>query len=71
MAKDYMRADQPKPATDRDDEHIGAVEGDRPTDRPNQGNPNGTGIDAQGCPNDPVATAEDRIGANLDENEGG
>jgi hypothetical protein len=47
------------------------VEGDRPTDRPNQGNPSGTGIDDEGCPDDPVATAQDRIGANLDESEGG
>ena len=54
-----------------EDEHIGAVEGDKPTDQPNQGNPSGTGIDDKGCPNDPVATAQDRIGANLDESEGG
>ena len=53
------------------DEHIGAVEGNRPTDKPNQGNPNGTGVDDDGRPNDPVATAEDRLGANLDETEGG
>ena len=53
------------------DEHIGAVEGDRPTDRPNQGNPNAPGVDDQGRPNDPVKTAQDRIGANLDEAEGG
>lgn len=53
------------------DEHIGAVEGDRPTDRPNQGNPHGTGLDDQGMPNDPVATFEDVIGANVDETEGG
>ena len=53
------------------DEHIGAVEGDRPSDSPNQGNPNAPGIDDEGLPNDPVATAEDRIGANLDETEGG
>ena len=53
------------------DEHLGAVEGDRPTDRPNQGNPNAPGIDEEGRPNDPTATAQDRIGANLDENEGG
>jgi hypothetical protein len=51
--------------------HIGAVEGDRPTDKPNQGNPNGPGVDDQGRPNDPIATAEDRIGANQDEAEGG
>ena len=56
---------------DENDEHIGAVEGDRPTDRPNQGNPNAPGIDDQGRPNDPVKTAQDRIGANQDEAEGG
>jgi hypothetical protein len=66
-----MRPDEPKSVRPDDDEHIGAVEGDRPTDRPNQGNPSGTGIDDQGCPDDPVATAQDRIGANLDESEGG
>lgn len=54
-----------------DDQHIGAVEGDRPTDRPNQGNENAPGVDDQGMPNDPVGTAEDRIGANMDESEGG
>jgi hypothetical protein len=48
----------------------GAVEGDRPEDA-QQGNPNGTGIDRNGLPNDPVATAEDAIGANVDESEGG
>jgi hypothetical protein len=53
------------------DEHIGAVEGDKATDKPNQGNPSGTGIDDKGVPNDPVATAQDRIGANQDESEGG
>ena len=66
-----MRADEPKPAGPDQDEHIGAVEGDRPTDRPNQGNPNAPGVDDQGQPTDPVATAQDRIGANLDESEGG
>ena len=53
------------------DEHIGAVEGDRPTDEPNQGNPHGTGLDQNGLPNDPVAICEDVIGANVDETEGG
>jgi len=53
------------------EDHIGAVEGDRPTDVPNQGNPNGPGIDAEGLPNDPVATSEDAMGATLDETEGG
>jgi hypothetical protein len=54
-----------------EDEHIGAVEGDRPSDRPNQGNPSGPGVDSEGLPNDPVGTAQDEIGANLDETEGG
>ena len=66
-----MRAKEPNSRVSDDDEHIGAVEGDRPSDRPNQGNPNGTGLDDEGIPNDPVGTAEDRIGANLDETEGG
>ena len=66
-----MRADQPKPVGRDEDEHIGAVEGDRPTDQPNQGNPNAPGVDDQGRPNDPVGTAEDRLGATLDETEGG
>ena len=52
-------------------EHLGAVEGDRPSDDPNQGNPHGTGVDKDGLPNNPVGTAQDRIGANLDETEGG
>jgi hypothetical protein len=53
------------------DEHMGAVEGDRPTDTPQQGNPSGSGLDDQGMPNDPDATAQDVYGANLDESEGG
>ena len=63
-------AEKHTPSVDQDD-HIGAVEGNRPTDRPNQGNPNAPGVDDQGRPNDPVATAEDRLGANLDGTEGG
>jgi len=52
------------------DEHIGAVEGDRPTDKPQQGNPNAPGVDQQGLPDDPIATCEDVIGANVDESQG-
>ena len=63
-------AEKKTPLVD-EDEHIGAVEGNRPTDKPNQGNPSGTGVDDQGRPNNPVGTAQDRIGANLDETEGG
>lgn len=54
---------------DDPDIHKGAIEGDRPTDE-QIGNPNGPGIDEQGMPDDPVATAEDKIGANEDETEG-
>lgn len=50
---------------------MGAVEGDRPDDVPNQGNPNAPGIDAEGMPNDPIAICEDAIGANVDGSEGG
>ena len=56
---------------ENEDAHVGAVEGNKPTDKPNQGNPNGTGVDSEGKPNNPVGTAEDRLGANLDETEGG
>jgi len=56
---------------DPGEKHLGAVEGDRPTDQPNQGNPNAPGIDENGLPNDPIAVCEDAIGANVDESEGG
>ena len=32
--------------------------------------PHGPGVDEEGLPDDPVATAEDKIGANEDETEG-
>ena len=51
------------------DDSLGAVEGETPSD-PQEGNPNGPGIDSEGEPNDPVRTGQDRIGANLDETEG-
>jgi hypothetical protein len=51
------------------DIHKGAIEGDRPGDE-QQGNPNGDGIDDQGLPDDPVATAEDELGANEDKSQG-
>jgi hypothetical protein len=52
------------------DEHIGAVEGDRPSDWPQQGNPNAPALDEEGLPADPAAIAQDVIGANVDETEG-
>lgn len=52
------------------DEHLGAVEGDRPSDCPQQGNRNAPAMDEEGMPNDSTAVAEDVIGANEDETEG-
>jgi hypothetical protein len=51
------------------DVHKGAVEGDRPSDE-QSGNPNGPGVNEEGLPDDPVATAEDVVGANEDESQG-
>lgn len=52
------------------DEHEGAVEGDKPTDRPQQGNENAAALDAEGMPKDRDKIDEDRIGANLDDTQG-
>ena len=51
------------------DTHKGAIEGDRPDDE-QIGNPHGEGINEEGMPNDPVAVAEDAIGANEDKSQG-
>lgn len=64
-------ADGHRTNTAEADEHIGAVEGDRPTDEPQHGNENAPGLDDQGLPNDRIAICEDVIGANADESEGG
>ena len=48
--------------------HQGAVEGNG-SGGEGYGNPNGPAIDADGLPNDEIATAEDRIGANVDDPE--
>ena len=58
-----------KKQQDDPDVHKGAIEGDRPTDE-QTGNPNGPGVNAEGMPDDPVATAEDVVGANEDESQG-
>lgn len=52
------------------DLHRGALEGDRPGD-PQQWNHNAPALDERGWPADPVAIAQDVIGANEDETEGG
>jgi hypothetical protein len=51
------------------DSRKGAMEGDRQTDE-QIGNPHGSGVDKNGLPNDPVATAEDVEGANADKTQG-
>ena len=55
---------------DDPDVHKGAIEGDRPTDEQNVEPRNKSGVDENGMPNDPIATAEDAIGANEDESQG-
>jgi hypothetical protein len=52
------------------DVHKGAIEGDRPTDV-QFGNQNAPALDDQGLPSDDVKIAEDALGANEDETEGG
>jgi hypothetical protein len=55
---------------DDPDAHKGAIEGDRPTDALQYGNPHGDGLNEDGLPDDPIAIAEDQIGANEDESQG-
>ena len=58
----------------RVDEHEGAVEGDKPEDRPQQGyenaQANAHALDSEGLPEDRDRIAEDVIGANLDDTQG-
>jgi hypothetical protein len=54
---------------DDPDVHKGAIEGDRPGDE-QLGNPHGEGLDENGLPNDPVAVAEDALGAIEDGTQG-
>ena len=54
----------------RGQEHEGAVEGDKATDRPQQGNENAQALDDQGMPTDCDKVAEDVLGANEDETQG-
>lgn len=50
------------------DTHKGAIEGDRVGDE-QQGNANVPALDRNGLPSKPIAIAEDRIGANVDDSE--
>jgi hypothetical protein len=52
------------------DQYKGAVEGDRPTDDQNSNRNAPAALDSNGLPRDPVAIAEDVIGANEDETQG-
>ena len=54
---------------DDPDAHKGAIEGDRPGDE-QVGNAQGDGLDEGGLPDDPIAIAEDQIGATEDESQG-
>jgi len=58
-----------KKQQDDPDIHKGAVEGDRPTDQQHF-NQQGDGLDENGLPDDPVAIAEDEVGANVDDTQG-
>jgi hypothetical protein len=54
----------------RVDEHEGAVESDKPTDQPKQGNQNAPALDDQGLPKDCDKIDSVRIGANMDDTQG-
>ena len=60
----------PDPAH-HEDEHLGAVEGDKPSNQPNQGNPNGPGVDKDGLPDNPVGTSAGRNRGEPGRNRGG
>ena len=66
-------ADKPHVAVDSHDAHKGAKEEDRKgpvtPDRP-QLDDHHPALDENGMPNDPIAIARDRIGANVDESQG-
>jgi hypothetical protein len=51
------------------DEHKGAIEGERSTDE-QTGNPNASALDENGLPADEQAIAEDVLGANEDDTQG-
>jgi hypothetical protein len=55
---------------DKNDAGIGAVEGDRPVDSPQQGNPDAPGLNDEGLPVDKTKICEDVIGANVDQTQG-
>jgi hypothetical protein len=54
----------------QEDAGKGAVEGDRPDQARQQGNPHGTALNDEGLPDDQTAICEDAIGANVDQSQG-
>ena len=62
---------QPTTTHQQDDQdvHKGAIEAVRPSDEQNADQKDG-GVDKNGLPNDPVATAQDKEGANADQTQG-
>jgi hypothetical protein len=62
MARSKKRPDDP-------DLHKGVVESDRPAKEHGAANRNAPGLTPDGLPADPVAIAQDRIGANVDDSE--
>ena len=52
------------------DDHLGAIEGDRPEDPEQQGNRNVPALDEQGLPRDRTRICEDVLGANEDRSQG-
>ena len=49
--------------------HQGAIESDRPSQETNVSK-KGKGVDKEGLPNDPIAQAQDKEGANADKTQG-
>jgi hypothetical protein len=49
--------------------HKGAIESDRPSEETNVEN-KGKGVDKEGLPDDPIAQAQDKEGANADQSQG-
>jgi hypothetical protein len=62
----HMTTPRPDETTEDNDIHKGATEDDRPA----SGQSSHPGLDNNGLPNDPVAIAQDKLGANEDETQG-
>jgi len=61
-----VAVDSPKKPGADQDIHKGAIE----EDRPGPERPSHPGLDQNGLPNDPVAIAQDRVGADADKSQG-